>query len=217
MSIKERITLLRHQIPSFVRLLAATKLKTSDQINEGLQSGINLIGENRVQEAEKKFPLLAFPCEKHLIGHLQGNKVQKAVELFDCIETVDSKELTKKIAIAANILEKRQNIFIQVNISQEAQKSGVDPENLEILYNFCTQLKNIEVRGLMTIIEQTDDLNIRKKQFSEMQSLYTKLIQKHHLVDFQLSMGMSGDWKEAVECGATIIRLGTAIFGTRTS
>ncbi|MBU1018582.1 MAG: YggS family pyridoxal phosphate-dependent enzyme [Patescibacteria group bacterium] len=183
-------------IPLSVKVMAVTKNRSEKEISEVLSRGIKIIGENRIQESPK------IPgVKKHFIGHLQSNKVKKAVENYDVIETVDSLKLAEKISNAGGC-----KIFIQVNISREPQKSGAAPENLEDLIQKIKKLQNLELTGLMAIIENTNDPQKRLAQFRKMKDLQ----EKYSLSE--LSMGMSNDWEEAIESGATIIRLGRILF-----
>lgn len=179
-----------------VKIMAVTKNRSFDEIQKILAQGIKIIGENRVQESPETPGV-----EKHFIGHLQTNKVKKAVSIYDVIETVDSVALAEKISRFGG-----SKIFIQVNISREPQKSGVLPENLAVLVRRIKELPNLKLLGLMTIIENTKDREKRLSQFRKMKTLK----EKYNLPE--LSMGMSNDYKEAIECGATIIRLGRILF-----
>ncbi len=165
---------------------------------------IDLIGENRWQEAKTKLPLLPAGIEKHFIGHLQTNKVAEVVEAFDCIETVDS----LKLANAIQNTNKPIDVFLQVNVSRDPAKHGFMPNELETAFRQIRTMKNIQVDGLMTITaKQTKDQT--RQDFRMMKQLQMKLGLQ------ELSMGMSGDWEMAVEEGATIVRLGSALFGPR--
>lgn len=176
--------------------MAVIKNRSIEEIREVLARGIDLVGENRVQDS------VDLPgVEKHFIGHLQTNKVKKAVELYDVIETVDSLRLAEKIAAAGGC-----RIFIQVNVSREEQKSGVIPEELDELVAKVRTFPKLKLEGLMAIIENTENEEKRMAQFREMK----KLQEKYELAE--LSMGMSNDYKEAIECGATIVRLGRILF-----
>ncbi|MGC8977377.1 MAG: YggS family pyridoxal phosphate-dependent enzyme [Candidatus Ratteibacteria bacterium] len=217
MSIKERIKEILKEVPENVILLAATKQRTIEEIKEAIECGIKVIGENYVQEAEKKFEKIGRKVRWHMIGHLQTNKVKKAIEIFDMIETVDSFKLAKEIDKEA---KKRKIIFpvlIEVNSGKEIQKSGVLPEDLEKLIYEISKLENIKVEGLMTmgpLLNNPEDIRpyfkLTKELFDKLKNLsYPNVEMKY------LSMGMTDTWKIAIEEGANIIRIGTGIFGPR--
>lgn len=187
------------------RLIAVTKEIPVKDIKEAIQYGIKEIGENYIQEAEKKYKKIG-PCVKwHFIGKLQKNKVNRAVRLFDVIQTIDSYKLAKKINKAAEANEKIMKVMIQVNITGD--KSGVEPEDLISLYNAISYFKHIEIIGLMCIANKKNP----QISFKKMQNLNSKIKLPY------LSMGMSNDYKIALESGSNMIRLGQAIFGKRTS
>ena len=188
------------------KTMAVTKGRSLEEIHKVIKEHeIKIVGENRIQEASEKFPHLK-GIEKHFIGHLQTNKAHSAVELCDVIETVDSAKLAIAIDKEAEKLDKTMPIFIQVNISREPQKRGIPEEELDKLIKTVRELHHLELRGLMTIAENTSDSEKIHAQFSRMK----KLTQKHNLPE--LSMGMSEDYKIAIEEGATIVRLGRALF-----
>ena len=193
-----------------------TKTRTPEEINKAIEAGAIIISENKVQEAEKKLNLIKKNTHTriHLIGHLQSNKSKKAVSIFDTIESVDSLKLLKLIDKASKHNKKKQEIYLQINIGKDQNKYGFDySESLEIIksiegYNY------INLTGLMTILPV--DLNeLQTKQlYIKMKDLYKKAqILNSKIVN--LSMGMSSDYITAVRCGASHIRIGTAIFGKR--
>lgn len=191
---------------SEVILVAVTKGVPVGTINHAIELGITTIGESRVQEAEKKFPFL-LPVQKHLIGNLQTNKVKKAVQLFDCIQSVDSLKLAAEINKRAREINKCMPIMIEVNISQEQQKHGCTAEETKKLYEQIKPLKNVNVIGLMGIAshsaaEQTQPC------FRTLQHLRAQLNLKH------CSMGMSNDFEVAIAEGSTMVRIGRALFQT---
>jgi len=191
--------------PGEVRILAATKSQPIEKIQAAIEAGIKICGENYVAEAEEKINKIGKAVEWHFIGHLQSNKTKKAVGLFDCIQSVDSLKLAKKID---NTASKPFPIFIAVNIGKEKSKFGVLPENLCSLYSEITKFPNLDVRGLFCIApflpsEQTRIYFQKMKQLAEQLSLK------------ELSMGMSRDYTVAIEGGSTMIRLGTTLFGKR--
>lgn len=192
-----------------VNLVAVSKMVEAEKIREAINSGCKIFGENYIKEAKEKWPEIKkdFPEIKlHFIGHLQSNKVGEAVELFDCIETVDSKKLAMALQKEIQKQQKNPEIFIQVNIGSEEQKSGVTLDELAELIKFSREESGLNVTGLMCI-PPTGELA------SPYFALLAKLAKAHDLKN--LSMGMSADFDEAIALGATHIRLGTAIFGER--
>ena len=195
-------------------LVAVTKNHGVEKMQEVIDAGAKHIGENRVQEAAEKFQTLNREVTRHLIGHLQTNKVKAAVKLFDVIQSVDSQHLAAALDKAAAQLDKVQDILIQVNLAREPQKSGVLPEDLNALINFVEGSKNLRLRGLMMIAPNFPDVEEVRPLFKKMRELFDELKTSREHFDF-LSMGMTHDYKIAVEEGANLIRIGTAIFGER--
>ena len=201
-----------------VRLVAVTKTRTPEQISAAIEAGVISIGENRVQEAESKFPRITQikKVEKRLIGQLQSNKIKKAINLFDTIDSVDSEKLAKKISKAAAAIKKTQRVLIQVNTSEEKTKGGFRSKNIEEVL-LCFQHNNIKIDGLMTIGPTKPDQNKRQKAFKSLKDLFIKinkrLPQEKQMTE--ISMGMSGDFGLGIENGSTMVRVGTAIFGKR--
>jgi pyridoxal phosphate enzyme (YggS family) len=197
------------------KLVCVTKTIETQRINEAIRSGAAIIGENRVQEFEEKCDDI-LPCERHLIGHLQTNKVKKAVALFDVIQSVDSLKVANEIDKRARDIGKVQDVYLQVNIGQEPQKFGFDIEDIGPALEQMASMENFRVKGLMCIApfvppEQT------RPYFRKMRSLFDEMKEiSHDNIDIkELSMGMSGDYRVAIEEGATIVRIGSAIFGNR--
>ena len=201
-----------------VRLVAVTKTRTPEQISAAIEAGVISIGENRVQEAESKFPRITQikKVEKRLIGQLQSNKIKKAINLFDTIDSVDSEKLAEKISKAAAAIKKIQRVLIQVNTSEEKTKGGFRSKNIEEVL-LCFQHNNIKIDGLMTIGPTKPDQNKRQKAFKSLKDLFIKinkrLPQEKQMTE--ISMGMSGDFGLGIENGSTMVRVGTAIFGKR--
>ncbi|MEY4964515.1 MAG: hypothetical protein RL274_98 [Pseudomonadota bacterium] len=190
------------------RLVAIAKTIPEDGIREALEAGQRLFGENRVQEAQKKYPALKtdFPdLELHLVGPLQSNKVREAVALFDVIQTLDREKLADALAAERDKTGKCPRLLVQVNTGEEPQKAGVLPRQVATLISTARE-KNLPVEGLMCIPPADDDA---APHFA----LLAKLARDNGLQN--LSMGMSGDFELAVKFGATHVRVGTAIFGTR--
>lgn len=201
-------------VDEFVTLIAVTKNHGADLMREAIDWGINDIGENRIQEAAEKFQVLDRKVTRHLIGHLQTNKAKQAVKLFDLIHSVDSEHLAAAIDRAANSAEKIQDILIQVNLAKENSKSGVYKEDLQSLVDKVDALKNLRLRGLMMIAPNYSDVEKCRPLFAEMRKIFDKLKINRQNFDF-LSMGMTNDYKIAIEEGANVVRVGTAIFGAR--
>lgn len=195
-------------------LVAVTKNHGVEKMREVIDAGAKHIGENRVQEAAEKFQTLSRTVTRHLIGHLQTNKAKAAVKLFDVIQSVDSQHLAAALDKAAAQLDKVQDILIQVNLAREPQKSGVLPEDLNALINFVEGSKNLRLRGLMMIAPNFPDVEECRPLFRQMRELFDELKTSRRHFDF-LSMGMTHDYKVAVEEGANLVRIGTAIFGER--
>ena len=198
-----------------VTLVAVTKNHGVDVMREAIDGGISDVGENRVQEATEKFKSLERDgVRKHLIGHLQTNKAKQAVKLFDMIHSVDSENLAEAINKAASAIAKVQDILIQVNLADEATKFGVSFENLQSLIKKIDTLQNVRLKGLMLIAPNYADVENCRPLFRRMRKIFDEI--KSTRQDFDiLSMGMTHDYKIAVEEGANIVRVGTAIFGER--
>jgi pyridoxal phosphate enzyme (YggS family) len=192
-----------------IRLIAVSKTFGSEEILQAIDCGCQVFGENYLKEAAEKWPKIKekFPEIKlHFIGHLQSNKTAEAVALFDCIQTVDSKKLASFIKKESDKQNKNPEIFIQVNIGEEAQKSGVLPSETDDLIDYCRNDLGLNLTGLMCI-PPSDELA------SPYFALLAKIAARNNIQN--LSMGMSSDFSEAIAMGATHIRLGTAIFGSR--
>jgi len=197
-------------------LVAVTKTRSAEEINEAINLGIKSIGENRVQEAEKKFQKIPRKVEKRLVGTLQSNKIKKAISLFDSIDSVGSYVLAQKISKLCQERDKTQRILIQVNTSEEKIKNGfLLSEKEEVLK--CFSLSHIQIDGLMTIGPLTENQNRRKKAFQKLKSFFSAVneaVAPEKQVK-ELSMGMSDDFLLAIKEGSTMIRVGTNIFGPR--
>ena len=197
-----------------IKLIAVTKTHGVELMRRAIDAGATDIGENRVQEAAEKFPALERAVTRHLIGHLQTNKVKPAVKLFDVIQSVDSVHLATALDKAATSAEKIQDVLIQVNLAREVQKSGVALEDLSELVNFVDAAESLRLRGLMMIAPLVADAEECRPLFRRMREIFDEL--KTARADFNLlSMGMTHDFAVAVEEGANVVRVGTAIFGER--
>ena len=188
-----------------VTLVAVSKTKPAEMIDEAIAAGVTEVGENRVQEARDKKPLVRGRARWHLIGHLQSNKAKDAVRLFDVIQTIDRTDLAEKVARAAASAGKVQEVLIEVNIGNEPQKSGAAPADAGALADSVHKLDSLRLRGLMAIPPAED----ARRSFGELRALRDRLGLE------ELSMGMTDDFETAIEEGATIIRVGRAIFGER--
>ncbi|TES93929.1 MAG: YggS family pyridoxal phosphate-dependent enzyme [Desulfobacteraceae bacterium] len=220
-SVKERIENAARACgrdPETVRLVAVSKTIPTDRVKQAIQAGVTILGENYVQEARAKFNDLAtYPASWHFIGHLQSNKAKYAVRLFDLIHSVDKLKLAREIDKHANKINKIQEILIQVNISEETSKSGVDVEDAHNLIKDISLLENLSVKGLMTMPPYFNEPEKVQPYFSALRGLRDHLEQQDlfNVTLSELSMGMTGDFEVAIQEGATLVRIGTAIFGKR--
>lgn len=200
-----------------ILLVAVTKTHPIEMMNEAIKLGVTDVGENKPQEVRDKYPYV-LPVKWHLIGHLQTNKVKYIVDKCCLIHSVDSIKLMDEIERQAQLHDVDEvNILIQVNISGEETKSGVRPEELEKLLCHAGKLDRVKVQGLMTIAPKTDNSVTNKLHFDNMRQLFVDISgKKYDNVNMTyLSMGMSGDYETAIECGANVVRIGSAIFGAR--
>jgi len=197
-----------------VTLVAVTKNHGVEIMQQAIDAGVNDIGENRIQEAAEKFKSLNREVTRHLIGHLQTNKAKAAVRLFDLIHSLDSENLAAAINKAAFSIGKIQNVLIQVNLAKEDSKFGVYEENLENLIATVDALKNLRLRGFMLIAPNYSDVENCRPLFRRMYEIFSEIGAARQNFDI-LSMGMTHDYKIAIEEGANVVRVGTAIFGER--
>ncbi|MDZ7316484.1 MAG: YggS family pyridoxal phosphate-dependent enzyme [candidate division KSB1 bacterium] len=204
-------------IPPHVTVEAAAKTRTADEVQAAVDAGVRIIGYNYVQEAQQIKPQVVGPVQWHLIGHLQKNKVNKAVELFDLIETIDSFELAAALDRRCAAIGKRMPVLIEVNSGREPNKSGALPEEVVELARRTAELPNLEVRGLMTMGPLLEDPEAMRPYFRLTREIFLqiKALQIPHLQMEILSMGMSDSYLVAIEEGATLVRLGTLLFGPR--
>jgi hypothetical protein len=215
--IKENVKKILKDLPEGVKLVAATKKRTVAQIKEAIEAGIEIVGENYVKEAQSKFKIIGKNVKWHLIGHLQKNKVKKAVKIFDMIETLDSFELAQLIDKECRKINKIMPVLIEINIAKEPQKSGIFPQRLEELIEKIIHFKNLKLVGLMTMGPLLDDPQKIRPFFKKTKEIFDKIKNLYQdKLDFKyLSMGMSDTYKVAIQEGANIVRIGTAIFGPR--
>lgn len=218
MNIEDNVKNFLQEIPEDVVLVAITKTVDVEKIKQAIKSGITQIGENKVQEALSKYSdLKEFNLKWHLVGSLQTNKVKKAVQIFDLIHSVDTLKLAEVINKEALNINKMQEVLLQVNVSNEETKSGFDIDSIFDFLPEISKLQNIKVRGLMTIANNTLDESQIRLCFRKLKNLEEEINKKAFFNDklTELSMGMTNDFKIAIEEGSSIIRLGRAIFGER--
>ncbi len=201
--------------PNEIQIIAVSKNFSSETIQEAVNLGIKIFGENRVQETKKKFPLITGAYSLHMIGHLQSNKAKDAVKLFEVIHSIDKIETAEKVNREAAKINKKQKILIQINSSGEKTKSGIFPENTLNIIEAVADMQNMEILGLMTMAPFTDDEDTIRRSFRLTRELLNSVNLKLGLNLKELSMGMSSDYRIAIEEGATMVRIGTAIFGKR--
>ena len=217
MTIAQNVTQILQELPPGVQLLGAAKTRNPSEILEAAEAGIRIIGENYVQEAEQARREIKTEIEWHFIGHLQKNKVKKAVELFDMIETVDSFDLAREIDRRCAQINKTMPVLIEINSGRESRKAGIFPDEAEKLIKEIVPLKSIKIMGLMTMgpfVSNPEDL---RPYFSETRQLFERIKEINIPgVDMKyLSMGMTDSYKIAIEEGANLVRIGSKIFGER--
>ncbi len=215
MTISKRVKELLHELPPGVALVAAVKGRQQEDVITAIDAGVKILGENYLQEAESLYATVGNKVEWHFIGHLQKNKVKKAVLLFDMIETVDSFGLAEEIDKKCREVDKVMPILIEVNSGREPQKNGVFPEHVISLVKQTSSLSQLKIMGLMTMGPAVDNPEQLRPYFIETKHLFHKLQElKLHGVEMRyLSMGMSDSYNIAIEEGANIIRIGSKIFG----
>ena len=201
-----------------IRLVAVSKTMSTGVVRDALEAGVTDLGENYIQEAKDKInELAAYPTTWHFIGHLQSNKAKYAVRLFDLIHSVDSLKLAQELDKYAKKIDKTQAILIQVNVAKEDSKSGIYIEDAVQILRDVSQLKNLSVKGLMTMPPYFNAPEKVRPFFAALRMLRDQ-IRKEAIPNIsmeELSMGMTGDFEAAIEEGATMVRIGTAIFGDR--
>jgi len=197
--------------------VAVSKTVEPERINQAIRFGIDIIGENRVQEAEAKFKDIKEVVEKHLVGHLQTNKAKKAIELFDFIQSVDSERIAREISKRASDKGKVMDVLVEVNTSAEETKFGIEPDQALPLIETISRLEGIKIKGLMTIGLFTDNPEKTRPCFKKLKELFER-IKSANVTNVEmryLSMGMSNDFEVAIEEGSNMVRVGTGIFGSR--
>jgi len=224
-SVAENLTRVREQIARAahkagrsvddIELVAVSKTHAAEQVREAVAAGQQLFGESRVQEARAKIPELPSGLRWHFIGHLQKNKIRHALPLFELFHGIDSLDLARHMDRIADEEGSRPRILLEVNVAGEGSKFGFKPEQLEHEMNLLLELSRLTIDGLMTIPPLSPDAESSRKYFVELRELRDRLERKCNLKLPQLSMGMTNDFPIAVEEGATLVRVGTAIFGER--
>jgi len=215
--VKQNVNQILSELPEGVHLVAAAKTRRPEEVLEAVKAGAEIIGENYVQEAERAYQVVGNRAKWHLIGHLQRNKVNKAVRIFDMIETVDSIEIASEIDKRCAQIGKIMPVLIEVNSGREKQKSGILPEGVGQLASEISAFPNIRVMGLMTMGPRFGNPEDSRPYFVETRKIFEK-IKKLNLPNIEmkyLSMGMTNSYRIAVEEGANIVRLGSKIFGER--
>ncbi len=200
-----------------IKIVGVTKGVDIESIRYGIDLGLKAIGENRVQEAREKHGLLERDAEWHLIGHLQSNKINHAIRIFDLIESVDTLELAREIDVRSRRIGRVMPILVQVNVASDEKKFGISAEELSDMLKGIDKLEGVKVEGLMTIAPYAEDPEDVRWCFAKLRELAQEMKKGgFERVDMRfLSMGMSGDFEVAVEEGANIVRIGSAIFGER--
>ncbi len=217
--IREQVKKLLEELPEGVLLVGAAKTRTPDEILEAIEAGLEIVGENYVQETEKAFEKIGHSAKWHMIGHLQTNKVKKAARVFDMIETVSSMRLAEEIDKTCVQIGKVMPVLIEINSGEEEQKSGVNPDDAEALIRAMSALKNIRIMGLMTMGPFAGDPEESRPYFQKTKKLFDalKAMALRGVEMTYLSMGMSNSYKVALEEGANMVRIGTKLFGERSA
>lgn len=217
--IEENVKQILNEVPAAATVVAATKGRSVDQIREAIQAGITIVGESYVQEAQEKYLVIKSEVKWHFIGHLQKNKVKKAVKMFDMIQSLDSLELAELIDKECGKLNKVMPVLIEVNCAREPQKGGILPEAVKTFIAEALSFSHIRLGGLMTMGPLVEDEEILRPYFRETKRLFNVVKERYQdeLLEWKyLSMGMSASYRCAIEEGANMIRLGEVIFGERT-
>lgn len=212
--VRERIEHAAHRAgrdAASIKLVAVSKTHSAEAVREAIAAGITTFGENKVQEAEGKIGEIGRGAEWHLIGHLQSNKARRAVQLFDVIEAVDSLELARRLErICEEEGRDELPVFVQVDLAGETTKSGVAESELPQLAGYLQNYKHLQFKGLMILPPFFDDPEMTRPYFQRLRAIRDRI-----LPGGELSMGMTNDFEVAIEEGATVVRVGTAIFGRR--
>ncbi len=200
--------------PNEVKLVAVSKTVEVARIKEAIEAGISILGENYVQEAQKKIEEIGRPVSWHFIGHLQSNKAKYAVRLFDVVHSIDTLKLAEELNRRAEQANRAMRVLIEVNLSGEATKFGTEEEKILSLAHGILSLNWLSLEGLMTMPPYFDNPERSRPYYIKLRELKEKMVKEGILIK-ELSMGMSNDFEVAIEEGATYVRVGTAIFGPR--
>jgi len=217
--IKQNVTGIMHSLPTGVTLVAAAKTRLPDEVKTAIDAGIKVIGYNYMQEAEKMHQFIDNEVHWHMIGHLQKNKVKKAVKLFDMIETIDSIELAEMVNKQCALTGKIMPVLIEINSGEESNKTGVLPKNILLLIKQIHNLPNLRIQGLMTMGPRFGNPEDARPYFKATKFLFDQ-VKNEEIPNVEmrfLSMGMSNSYQIAIEEGANIVRIGTVLFGSRCS
>ncbi len=230
-NIRENVEKILSELPEGVKLVGAAKTKTVQEVLEAVDAGVEIIGENYIREAEKVIEQIKkteferntaadkkrYAVKWHFIGHLQKNKVKKAVKLFDMIETVDSLKIAGEIDKECRKIEKVMPVLLEVNSGREKQKFGIFPEDAENLVREISLFDNLKIMGLMTMGPWEEDAEVLRPYFKETKKIFEKIksLNLNNVRMKYLSMGMSNSYHIALEEGANMIRVGSRIFGER--
>ena len=217
MTIRQNVQEILGELPDRVKLVVAAKTRTAEEVLEAIEAGVDVIGENYVQEAEKIHRVIGERVKWHFIGRLQKNKIKKAVQIFDMIETIGSMGIAREIDKRCKQIDKRMPALVEINSGREEQKAGVLPEDAEQLIREIKKFKNIELMGLMTMGPRFGDPEDSRPYFVETKRIFDE-IKALNLPGVEmkyLSMGMTNSYRIAIQEGANLVRIGTKIFGER--
>jgi len=216
-SIRENVQSLLKTLPPGVELMAVIKMRTAEEVLEAIDAGIRLIGGNYAQETALILEKIGRRVPCHMIGHLQRNKVKKAIEIFDCIETLDSVELAQELEKRCTQIGKVMPVLVEINSGREPNKTGVYPEQAEAFIRTVATFPHLRIQGLMTMGPFSENPEDSRPYFRETKTCFDHLakLQIPNVEMKTLSMGMSDSYQVAIEEGATRVRIGTKIFGPR--
>jgi len=217
MGIKENVQAILRELPPGVILVGAAKTRSPQEILEAIEGGLQVVGENYVQEAEKAYEVIGHKVQWHMIGHLQSNKAKRAAKLFDMIETVDSIKLARVLDKCCQKLGREMEVLVEVNSGEEPQKAGVMPGEVVRVVKEIATLENLKLMGLMTMGPFTGDPEEARPYFKKTREIFEE-IKSMEIPGVEmryLSMGMSNSYMVALEEGANMVRIGTKIFGER--
>jgi len=215
--IKESVSKIRDSLPTGVLLVAAAKTRTPEEVQVAINAGVSIIGYNYIQEAEKIYQVIGNQVKWHMIGHLQRNKVKKAVTVFDMIETIDSWRLAEIVDNQCSIEGKIMPVLIEINSGKESNKTGILPDDVDELVWELSDLPNLRIQGLMTMGPRFGNPEDARPYFKTTKIAFDRISRAKiaNVEMLYLSMGMSNSYKIAIEEGANIVRIGTKLFGER--